>query len=128
MKTTPKQYAISLYEASKGASKAEMDELVSNFVKLLRYDNNLSLGDKIIEEFQSYYRAQKGIAKLRITSSAKLDSKTVSGIVKHFSQQVELEEAVDESLIGGIVLEIDDDTRIDGSVKKKLETLKQNII
>jgi ATP synthase F1 delta subunit len=127
MRTTPKQYAISLYEASKNASKEEMDGLVTNFVRLLRWSNNLSLADKIINEYHKYYRTQKGIAKLRITSSEELDSKTVSGIVKHFSKQVELEEAIDPDLIGGIILEIDDDVRIDGSIRKKLETLHEAI-
>jgi F-type H+-transporting ATPase subunit delta len=127
MRTTPKQYAVSLYEASKGASKEDTEELVSNFVKILRVNNNLSMGDKIIEEYYKYYRQQKGIAKLKITSQAKLDSGTINDIVKHFSKQVELEEEIDPDLIGGIVLEIDEDVRIDGSIKKKLETLRETL-
>lgn len=127
MRTTPKQYAISLYEATKEVPKEEAAQFVENFVKLLRANNDLSLGKKIITEYENYYRKQKGISKLRITSSEKLSSEAINGIVRHFSKQVELEEKVDESLIGGITLQIDDDILIDGSVKKKLESVRKAI-
>ena len=128
MKTSPKQYAISLYEATKSASKEEAPELVANFIKLLRINNDFSKVNRIVEEYHVYYRKQKGIAKLKVSSSEKLGSATVNGIVKHFDKQVELEEAIDENLLGGITLEIDDNILIDGSVKKKLETLRESII
>lgn len=127
MKTTPKQYAISLYEAVQHASPKEAEELVANFVKLLRVNNNLSLGKKIIAEYEAYDRKQKGIARIKITSSEKLSPAVTSGIVKHFAKQVEMEEAVDPALLGGIVLEIDEDILIDGSVRTKLENLKKAI-
>lgn len=128
MKTTPKQYAISLYEATKNASKAEAPELVANFLKLLRTNNDFSKANRIINEYQAYYRKQKGIAKIKVSSSEKLSSATTSGIMKHFDGQVEMEEAIDETLLGGITLEIDDNILIDGSVKRKLETLRESII
>lgn len=127
MKITPKQYAISLYEITKNASKSEAEDLVENFVKLLRFHNSLSLENRIIEEYYAHYRKQKGIARLRIRSGEKLSPETVSGIVKHFAGQVEIEETVDPDLIGGITVEINDDILIDGSVKKKLEDLRRTI-
>jgi len=127
MKLTPKQYAISLYETTKGASNEEAEKLIKNFVDLLRLNNSLSMEKRIIEEYEAYCRKQKGISKLHIRSAAKLDPSTVSDIVKHFSGQVEIEEEVDPQLIGGISVTINDDTLIDGSVKKKLETLYQEL-
>ncbi|MCK4891662.1 MAG: F0F1 ATP synthase subunit delta, partial [Candidatus Pacebacteria bacterium] len=38
--------------------------------------------------------------------------------------QVEVEEKIDKSLLGGIIIKIDDNTLIDGSVKRKLENLR----
>lgn len=127
MKITPKQYAISLYEITKDARKEEAAEIIKNFVELLRRSNNLSMEDRIIEEYETYLRKQKGIAKVKIRSGEKLSPEVVSGIVKHFAGQVELEEEADPALIGGIAVEINDDTLIDGSVRKKLEDLRQNI-
>ena len=127
MKITPKQYAISLYEITRDAKKEESSELIKSFVNLLRFNNNLSMEKRIIEEYQKYCRKQKGISKVRIKSGEKLSPEIVSDIVKHFAGQVELEEEVDPNLIGGISVEIDDDTLIDGSVRKKLEDLRQTI-
>ncbi len=127
MKITPKQYAISLYEITKDANKEESAKLIGNFVNLLRFNNNLSMKDRIVEEYEGYLRKQKGIAKVKIRSGEKLSPEVVSGIVKHFAGQVELEEEVDPSLIGGIAVEINDDMLIDGSVQRKLEDLRQNI-
>lgn len=127
MKITPKQYAVSLYELTKDASNEESAELIKNFVNLLRFDNNLSMEKRIVEEYQTYCRKQKGISKLRIHSAEKLSPSIVSGIVKHFAGQVEIEEEVDPDLIGGIAVEINDDTLIDGSVRKKLNDLRKTI-
>lgn len=128
MKITPKQYAISLFEITKGASNEESAVLIKNFVNLLRFNNALSLEKKIVEEYQTYCRKQKGISKLRIRSSEKLSPEIVSDIVKHFAGQVEIDEEIDPSLIGGIAVEINDDILIDGSVKKKLADLRATIV
>ncbi|MDD3006414.1 MAG: F0F1 ATP synthase subunit delta [Candidatus Pacebacteria bacterium] len=127
MKITPKQYAISLYEITRDAKKEESSEMIKSFVDLLRFNNNLSMEKRIVEEYQKYCRKQKGISKVRIKSGEKLSPEIVSSIVKHFAGQVELEEEVEPNLIGGISIEIDDDTLIDGSVRKKLENLRQAI-
>jgi ATP synthase F1 delta subunit len=127
MKITPKQYAISLYEITKDASKEESAKLIGNFVQLLRRSNNLSMENRIVEEYESYLRKQKGIAKVKIRSGEKLSPATVSAVVKHFAGQVEMKEEVDPALIGGIAVEINDDTLIDGSIRKKLEDLRHTI-
>ncbi|MFA6896783.1 MAG: F0F1 ATP synthase subunit delta [Patescibacteria group bacterium] len=127
MKITPKQYAISLFEITRGASKEESSELIKSFVDLLRFNNNLSMEKKIIEEYQTYCRKQKGISKVKISSGEKLSPEIVSDIVNRFAGQVELEEEVDPDLIGGIAVVINDDTLIDGSIRKKLADMKQTI-
>jgi len=127
MKITPKQYAISLFEITRGASKEESSELIKSFVDLLRFNNNLSMEKKIIEEYQTYCRKQKGISKVKISSGEKLSPAIVSDIVNRFAGQVELEEEVNPDLIGGIAVVINDDTLIDGSIRKKLADMKQTI-
>lgn len=128
MKITPKQYAVSLFEITRGASKEESSDLIKSFVDLLRFNNNLSMEKKIIEEYQNYCRKQKGISKVKISSGEKLSPAIVSDIVNRFAGQVEIEEEVDPALIGGIAVVINDDTLIDGSIRKKLADMKQTII
>ena len=79
-----------------------------------------------MSEYQNCCRQEKNIAKVQITTSEKIDGEIVNAITRKLEQTVEIEQKVDESLIGGAVIRIGD-TLIDGSIKKKLERLKRNI-
>ena len=128
MKITPKQYAISLYETTKNVDKFKTEERIKSFVSILKKNNDLSLANKIKDEYNKYYRSQRNISRIEISSSDKLDSETLNGIIQKFKDQIEVEEKIDESLIGGIVIKIDDDVLIDGSVKRKLEDLRKELV
>ena len=128
MKITPKQYAISLYETTKNVDKFKAEKRVKNFVDILKKNNDLSLADKIKDEYNKYHRNQRGISKIEIASSNKLNSEMLNKIIQKFKNQIEVEEKIDESLIGGIVIKIDNNVLIDGSVKRKLEDLKKELV
>ncbi len=128
MKTTPKQYAISLYEATKNVDKFRAGERIKNFVNILKKNNDLSLANKIKDEYNKYYRNQKNISKIEIASNAKLSSETLNKIIQKFKNQIEVEEKIDKSLIDGIVIKINDDILIDGSVKRKIENLRKKLV
>ena len=127
MKITPKQYAISLYETTKNVDKFRAGERIKNFVNILKKNNDLSLANKIKAEYNKYYRNQKNISKIEIISNAKLSSETLNKIIQKFKNQIEVEEKTDKSLIDGIVIKINDDVLIDGSVRRKLEDLKKSL-
>ena len=128
MKITPKQYAISLYETTKNVDEFKMEKRIKNFVSILKKNNDLSLADKIKDEYNKHHRNQKNISKIEIISSNKLDSEILNRIIQKFENQIEVEEKIDESLINGIVIKINDDVLIDGSVKRKLENLKKELV
>ena len=128
MKITPKQYAISLYESTIKVDKVQAEQRIKKFIKILQKNNDLSLIDKIIQQYYKYYRSQRNISKIEVSSAKKLNTEILNKLVQKFNNQIEIEETVDESLIGGIVLKIDDNILLDGSVKKKLENLKKNLI
>jgi F-type H+-transporting ATPase subunit delta len=127
MKITPKQYAIALYESTKSVGMDELGRRVKNFVRILKKNNDLSSADNIIKQYSQYYREKKNISKIEITTPDKLSQEELNSILKKVSKQIEVEEKVDKSLIGGIIIKIDNNTLIDGSVKRKLEDLKKNI-
>ena len=127
MKITPKQYAISLYESTIKIDKIQAEQRIENFVEILKKNNDLSLADKIIEQYYKYYRDQRNISKIEVTSAEKLNPELLNKIIQKFQKQIEIKEIVDESLIGGIILRVDDNLLIDGSVKKKLKNLKKSI-
>ena len=128
MKITPKQYAISLYETTKNVDKFKAEKRVATFVDILKKNNDLSLADKIKDEYNKYHRNQRNISKIEIASNSKLDSGILNKIIQKFKNQIEVEEKIDESLIGGIVIKIDNNVLIDGSVKRKLENLRKSLV
>ncbi len=128
MKITPKQYAIGLYESTNNLPEAELAKRIKNFVGILKKNNDFSLEKKIVQQYYKYHRTKRNISKIEITSSQKLNSETLNNILEKFSKQVEIEEKIDRSLIGGIVIKIDENTLVDGSVKRKLEDLRKNIL
>ena len=128
MKITPKQYAISLYESTKNVDQVEIEKRIKRFIDILRKNNNLSLVDKIVDKFHECYREERNILKIEITSDAKVNPAILNKIIHKFNNQIEVEEKIDKSLIGGMVIKVNDDTLIDGSVKRKLEELEKNLV
>ena len=128
MKITPKQYAISLYESTKKVDELEIEKRIKKFIDILKRNNNLSLIDKIIEKYYEHYRSERNISKIEITSNKKIDPEILNKIIHKFKKQIEIEEKIDESLIGGMIIKIDNSLLIDGSIKRKLEELKKNLV
>jgi len=128
MKITPKQYAISLYESTKNVDEVEINKRIKRFINILKKNNDLSLVDKIIDKFHECYREERNISKIEITSNAKMDSAILNKIIHKFNNQIEVEEKINKSLIGGMVIKINDDTLIDGSVKRKLKELEKSLV
>jgi len=127
MKITPKQYAISLYESTIKIDKAQAERRIKKFVDILKKNNDLSLSNKIIEQYYRHYRNEKNISKIEIVSHKKLNPETLNQIIQKFNKQIEVEEKIDKSLIGGIIIKIDNNLLLDGSVKRKLKNLRKNI-
>ena len=57
-----------------------------------------------------------------------MDSAILNKIIHKFNHQIEIEEKIDKSLIGGMVIKVNNDTSIDGSVKRKLEELEKSLV
>ncbi|MDF1498413.1 MAG: ATP synthase F1 subunit delta [Patescibacteria group bacterium] len=127
MKITPKQYAISLYESTIKVDKVQAERRIKKFVDILKKNNDLSLSNKIIEQYYRHYRDEKNISKIEIVSHKKLNPETLNQIIQKFNKQIEVEEKIDKSLIGGIIIKMDNNLLIDGSVKRKLKNLRKNI-
>lgn len=128
MKITPKQYALSLYESTQNADKNEIVKRIGNFINILKKNNDLSQIEKIIQCYYQHYRKVKNVTKIEIMSSEKLGPNIISKILQKFNKQVEIEEKIDPALIGGVVIKINDNILIDGSIKRKLEDLKEKLI
>lgn len=86
--------------------------------------------DAIADEFILQYRVQQGISSVKLTTAKALSPDAVDAIKAKLlsststDKSIELETAVDESLIGGFVVQFGD-KQYDASVANKLNSLKK---
>jgi F-type H+-transporting ATPase subunit delta len=136
MSPTLKQYTISLYESLKDKKKIDqIDQRIFNFVKILKKNNHLKLKNKIILEFEKYWKEKNGIFDVLIKTTKPLEKtqkeKLTNWIIARGSQlvnkkikEIKIKEKIDRNLINGMILKIGDSI-IDSSAKKQLEKLRE---
>lgn len=108
--------------------KGKVHNLTLAIFDIITRKNREPLLPMIAHEFHDAYNEHKGIGKATITTTIPMDKQLrseVEAIVKKLNnkKEIELTEKVDEELIGGFVLQVED-KQIDASVKNKLKSLK----
>ncbi|MBK8084338.1 MAG: F0F1 ATP synthase subunit delta [Devosia sp.] len=108
-------------------SKAKADATVSNFVKVVARNGRLFALPAIIAAFRDRAAAARGEVTAEVTSAAPLSPaqvKTLADTLKaKIGKTVTLNEHVDPSLIGGLVVKVGSQM-IDSSLKTKLTAMK----
>lgn len=108
---------------------SELPDLVRNLLHLLVRKRREPALDNIVDAFRKYRDEAESRIHVHVTSAAPLpDSQRESlnaALAKRFpAQEVELHEAVDASLIGGLRIRTGD-RRVDGSIRTRLENLRR---
>ena len=102
-------------------------ETMRNFLALLADNRRLALLPEIAGLYEGLRADAERVVKARVTSASALANGELDGIKaalkKRFGRDVEIETAVDASLIGGAVIDAGD-VVIDGSLKGKLGRLQ----
>ena len=127
MRYSPKQYAKALYESLKDVKEDETDLVFKNFYTILLRNNDLKLINKIIEKIEEIDKEERGVVEVEVTGAKETDKDLVSKLRNLIGKKAEIREKVDPGLIGGLKIQIND-LLIDGSIKAKLNKLKQSLI
>lgn len=125
-KLLPTQYAKILFELTDGKSGKELGQSVEQFVTFLIEKRVLTKKVYLMQAFKEYAKLQQGIQKIVITSARELSKKMIDEISAMFGKKVEVEVAIDTSLIGGVVVR-SGDTILDASVKTQLAQLQKQL-
>jgi len=100
------------------------------FLKELAANGRLRVLPDIATQFEALKREAEGSLKVLVRSAVKLEAEQIeklkSSLARRFSREVEIETALDESLIGGAIIEAGE-TVIDGSVRGRLARLAQEL-
>jgi F-type H+-transporting ATPase subunit delta len=127
-KITSKQYAEALFDAVAETAPHDHDKVLDNFVKILAQNGDLGKYDDIDSEFRKLKLESQGIkeAEVTVAREAELNHTIIAELNKVVKGKLELKQKIDESIIGGVVVRVDD-TLIDASVRNQLNNLNHQL-
>ena len=105
-----------------------ISDLTLSFIILIAKKKREILLPEIAECFIALYKNNKNIKEVSVVTAKPLDDdlrkEVMSYIQKQSNSKIELKEIIDESLIGGAIIRMDD-KQLDASISSKLKSLKQ---
>jgi F-type H+-transporting ATPase subunit delta len=109
-----------------------ISELTYTFIKLLVTKGRESVLPEIAQAFITQYNTLKNIRIVKLTTAGPLNDTLKNSILTKVAglmpnDTVDLKTEINEDLIGGFVLEVEDKL-FDASVRKSLNDIKANII
>ena len=111
--------------------KNKFDTLFKNFLNFLIQKRRFFFIESILESFIETCSIKRGELKAELKSAKNLSSDEITKITelltKNFSSKIKLNYKHDESLIGGLVIQVGS-TMIDTSIKNKLQQIENRMI
>lgn len=109
---------------------SNFDPLTIKFLNLVTSNSREAYLPAIAESFISQVKEHKGIVPIELVSAKALDADTKAKIIAKIQVavkgQLEIEEKIDESLIGGFMIRMGD-MQLDASVSNQFNKLKQRL-
>lgn len=106
------------------------DSAFANFVATLAANRRLPILADVADGFAALKRADEGVLKVTVRAAVALEAAQAdalkAALAKRFGRQIELTSVIDDSVIGGAIIDAGD-TVIDGSVRGRLERLAQSL-
>lgn len=118
-------------EAIKRIFGGKVSPLLSNFLGVLNEKNRIGSLTEIADTYDQLLSEQLGKIEVDVTVAAKLSPEQLEQVRKKVSTALKkdaiIHQYVDESIIGGLVLRVEDKL-IDASVKSQLREMKQQLL
>ena len=109
----------------------KFENLLKSFLSFLVTKRRFFYVEQILKSFIEICSQKRGELKAELKSAKKLSSDEISKITdeltKNFSSKIRLNYKHDESLIGGLVLQVGS-TMVDTSIKNKLQQIENRMI
>lgn len=109
----------------------ELSELSLSFLTLVTKKGREAILGSIANNFIALYNESKNIVKVSITTAVAIDedlkAQVLAQLASIVNAEVQIEELVDENLIGGFVLRVGD-KEYNASIAQKLQKLKRDFV
>jgi len=101
-----------------------------NFLELLTEKHRMPVIFRIRRAYEEMWKRENKLIDVTVTSAVELDEKVVeeigAEIEKQTGRDVDLTSAVDDAILGGIVLQVGNMV-LDASIRNRLEKLRKNV-
>jgi len=108
--------------------------LTQSFFRLIFHKGRAVVINNIVDAFLDMYRLNKGIKVVEVTTAVAVTDEVRSAIIKKLEENsmlkgksIELKEKVDPSILGGLVVQVDDKL-FDASIRHDLQHIKRQFI
>ena len=109
----------------------KFETLLKNFLSFLIQKRRFFFIERILKSFAEICSKKRGELKAELKSAKKLSDeeiiKITEDLTKNFSSKIKLNYKHDESLIGGLVVQVGS-TMVDTSIKNKLQQIENRMI
>ncbi|MCZ2222251.1 MAG: ATP synthase F1 subunit delta [Chitinophagales bacterium] len=110
-------------------TEGKISEISKLFIKLIVKKGRESYLEEIANAFIEEYNALKGIHKVALTTAIEISDETKNAIEQKIKQErgigiIELETKVNKDIIGGFILEFDNNL-VDASISRDLRDIKK---
>ena len=109
----------------------KFDQLFKNFLSFLIQKRRFFFVERILKSFIEICSEKRGELKAELRSAKQLSNEEIKQITeeltKNFSSKIKLNYKHDESLIGGLVVQVGS-TMVDTSIKNKLQQIENRMI
>ena len=109
----------------------KFDTLFKNFLNFLIQKRRFFFIERILKSFIEICSQKRGELKAELKSAKNLSSDEITKITelltKNFSSKIKLNYKHDESLIGGLIVQVGS-TMVDSSIKNKLQQIENRMI
>ena len=116
---------------NKIAENNKFETLFKNFLNFLIQKRRFFFIERILKSFIEICSKKRGELKAELKSAKELSSDEITKITdeltKNFSSKIKLNYKHDESLIGGLVVQVGS-TMVDSSIKNKLQQIENRMI
>src|SRR3989338_5702239 len=122
MKYQSKIYAESLLEVFEKKPQAE---ILRNFLRLVRKNGDFSKLPKILYDFKKLYNKNHGIKEVKV-EIAREDKSIINQVKEILKLKQEPEVEIKKEILGGVIVSIDDEVIVDGSIKSRIDNMFRN--
>ena len=116
---------------NKISESLKLEKLFKNFISFLITKRRFFYVEQILKNFKEICSEKRGELKAELKSAKELSNEEITQITeeltKNFSSKIKLNYKHDESLIGGLVVQVGS-TMVDTSIKNKLQQIENRMI